>query len=86
MPKKTSGGDVLTPDEAAGALFGKVSAAAIRKRVRAGALPCHWQQATPGKIFVKRKELLALYHEQLYGWVATEGKKKSRLSKSGSPR
>jgi hypothetical protein len=74
MPKKTSGEDLLTPDEASEALFGRVSAAAIRKRVRAGALPCHWRQTTPGKIFVKRKELLALYHEQLYGWVATARK------------
>jgi hypothetical protein len=75
MPK-TSREDLLTPEQAVEALFGRVSAAAIRKRVREGALRCHWQQKTPGKIFVKRRELEELYHEQLYGWVATARKRK----------
>lgn len=69
MTAKTNGEDLLTPDQAAEALFGRVDAPAIRKRVRRGELRCYWQQKTPGKIFVKRRELEKLYYEQLHGWI-----------------
>ena len=68
MPRKLSGDDLLTPDHAVEALCGHVTAQAIRKHVRMGALQCYWQQRTPGKIFVKRSELIKLYHERIYGW------------------
>jgi hypothetical protein len=68
MAKNAGEDDLLTPEEAADALKHHVSAQMIRKRVREGDLPCYWQQATPGKIFVKRRELLKLYDEKINGW------------------
>ena len=79
MARATSGNDLLTPDQASDALGGNVTAQGIRKRVREGALSCHWQQVTPGKIFVKRSELMKLYAVRINGW---RGVKKRRPQKS----
>jgi len=65
---KRSDDDLLNPDQAANALGGHISAGAIRKRVRELVLPCHTQPTTPGLIFVKRGELLALYADKINGW------------------
>jgi hypothetical protein len=68
MAKSHSGHELLTPNQASEALGRNVTAYAIRKRVREGALACHWQQATPGKIFVKRSELMKLYAPKIKRW------------------
>lgn len=65
---KRSSSDLLNPDQAVDALGGHVIAQAIRKRVREGALKCHTIPETPGLIFVKRGELLALYESKINGW------------------
>jgi hypothetical protein len=60
--------DLLTPDEAVELLKGKITAQAIRFRIRKGALKCHHKEGLAGRVFVKRGELLALYHEKINGW------------------
>ncbi len=60
--------ELLTPDEAVEVLYGQITAQGIRKRVREGTLPCYQKKETPGKVFVKRTELLALYAEKFAGW------------------
>lgn len=72
MPSRKSGNDLLTPDQASDALGRNVSPQGIRKRVREGVLACHWQQKTPGKIFVKRSELMALYENRINGWKGVQ--------------
>lgn len=69
MPKKNAN-DLLTPDQASECLFKRVTAQAIRKRVREGDLRSYRQPLFPDKIFVSQKELETLYYEQLHGWIA----------------
>jgi hypothetical protein len=65
---KRSGDDLLNPFQASDVLGGNISELAVRKRVREGALKCYWRQETPGLIFVKRSELLALYAHKIDKW------------------
>jgi hypothetical protein len=60
--------DLLTPDEAVELLGHKITAAAIRFRVRVGDLKCHHKEGLAGRVFVSRKELLKLYDEKINGW------------------
>ena len=72
---KVSNDDLLNTAQASDALGGNVSAQALRKRVRQGDLKCHWQQATPGLVFIRRSELIALYAHKIDGW---KGVKRAR--------
>ena len=65
---KTTGNDLLNPEQAANALGGNVTAQAIRKRVREGTLARHIVPQVPGLVFVKRRELMALYASKIDKW------------------
>ena len=60
--------DLLSCEEAADVLLRRITAQAVRKRVRDGELKCHWQEGLPGRIFVKRGELEKLYAKKLRRW------------------
>lgn len=68
--------DLLTPDEAAELLIamkGRITPSAIRKRVREGELKSYHRGELAGRVFVKRKELLALYDRKIKIWQRLRG-------------
>lgn len=82
MKRQISDDDLLSSVQASELLGGHVGPMGIRKRIREGALPAHHMPAVPGRVFVKRSELLALYHEQIYGWKDVADALRSKRERS----